>query len=720
MADLTKHSIRLSWVICSLFYSVSLFATNLQDTGVVINIIKSVRQKNSTDKTFDNTDSIKIYQALTLAQELNFASGKSQCFDILGISERNKANYSKALEFHLKALNLLPESTYLRDKSIILNNIGVVYRRLDDLTHATEYHLSALKIAEQINDVPTICVSLNSLGNIFVVQEKYADAKRYFEMALEKEIALHNMLGIAINYENLGGVYKELKQYAKAADYYKKSLEVNQSIGSKKGIAICYSDLGTIAIQDKNYATAMDYFTQALEMNKARGDNRYIVDSYINIGDVYLKKGDFLKARDHYQKGIGIGLKIGSKQLVQKAYEGMSECYEKLGKYAAALDFYKKASALNDSIRSETISKYVNQMQIIYESGKKDQEIKLLNYQQTVKDKKQKAVVGLLIAGCFFLFILASLIYFNYRLKKRANTALVEYNRDMEEKNALLVNQKEEIMTQRDELELKRKQINDAYELIKVKNENITDNIRYAVQIQNVMLPELSYIRSLFPESFIFYQPKDIVSGDFYWVARKSGKVIIAVADCTGHGVTGAFMSILGITALNEIVMEKNIVQTDQILNLLREKIIWTLQQGTEFSESKEGIHLVVCAIDLLQKKLQFSGAINSFYLVRNQEIVQYKGDLMPISIYPDMMDFKSTDIYLQKDDMIYLFSDGYYGQFGGNEDKKFGLPRFKELLQEISDQPIEKQNLTVEQNFKEWKENAEQVDDILVMGIRI
>lgn len=720
MADCAKHRLRLFWVVCGLLYFGSLFSTNLQDTAVVLNIIKSVRQKNSTDKRFDNTDSIKIYQALTLAQELNFASGKAQCFDILGISERNKANYSKALEFHLKALNLLPESTYLRDKSIILNNIGVVYRRLDDLTHATEYHLSALKIAEQINDVQTICVSLNSLGNIFVVQRKYADAKRYFEMALEKETASHNMLGIAINNENLGGVYKELNQYAKATEYYKKSLEVNQSIGSKKGIAICYSDLGSIAIQDRDFLTAMDYFSKSLEINKTIGDSRYIVDSYINLGDVYAKKGDFNKAIDNYKKSIEIGLRIGSKQLVEKAYEGMSESYEKMGKYAPALEFYKKASALNDSIRSETIAKYVNQMQIIYESGKKDQEIKLLNYQQTVKDKKQKAVVGLLIAGCIFLLILASLIYFNYRLKQRANRVLVQYNKDMEEKNFQLTNQKEEIMAQRDELEQKRKQINDAYELIKIKNDNITDNIRYAVQIQNVMLPELSYIRSLLPESFIFYEPKDIVSGDFYWVTRKSGKIIIAVADCTGHGVTGAFMSILGITALNEIVVEKNITQTDQILNLLREKIIWTLQQGTEFNETKEGIHLVVCAIDPIQKKLQFSGAINSFYLVRNHEIVQYKGDLMPISIYPDMMDFNSTEINLQKEDMIYLFSDGYYGQFGGNEDKKFGLPRFKDLLLEISGQTIDAQIHTIGSNLTEWKGNAEQVDDILVMGIRI
>ena len=230
----------------------------------------------------------------------------------------------------------------------------------------------------------------------------------------------------------------------------------------------------------------------------------------------------------------------------------------------------------------------------------------------------------------------------------------------------------------------------------------------------------MSYIRSLLPNSFVYYAPKDIVSGDFYWIAKKNGQVVLSVADCTWHGVTGAFMSILGISALNEIVVEKSITSTDQILNLLREKIIWTLQQGGEYSESREGIHLVVCSIDMQQGRLQFSGAINSVIIIRNHELLQYKGDRMPISISPEMEDFKSTDINLQKDDMVYLFTDGYYGQFGGSEDKKFGLERFRTLLKNTSTLPINEQYTVIENTLQNWKNAAEQVDDILVMGIRI
>jgi serine phosphatase RsbU (regulator of sigma subunit) len=539
-------------------------------------------------------------------------------------------------------------------------------------------------------------------------------------MALAKESQLKNLLGIAINYNNIAGIYKEQKLFSKAIEFYKKSLETNRLFGSQKGVAICYNDLGDIALKQNDLHLALDYLNSAIQINTSIGDQIYISGNYLSLGKAYLQMGEYKTALKNLNQGLDIALKIGAKQNIQLAYKEISEVYEKTGDNLYSLRYYKMASALNDSLKSEASMRYVERMQIIYETSKKDQEIKLLHLRQTIKDKKQKVTVAILIGGCLFLIVLLTLIYFNYRLKRNANHVLTKYNQDIEEKNRILTNQKEEILTQRDEIEEKSKQINEAFELIKIKNENITDNIRYAVQIQNVMLPEISHLKSLLPNSFIYYEPKDIVSGDFYWLAKKNGQIVLSVADCTGHGVTGAFMSILGITALNEIVVEKGIIHTDEILNLLREKIIWTLQQGGEFSESKEGIHLVVCSIDLLQNRLQFSGAINSIILVRKGELLQYKGDRMPISIYPDMEDFQSTNITLQKDDMIYLFSDGYYGQFGGNEDKKFGLVRFRTMLQRISNLPVEEQFKIIDCSFNSWKGSLEQIDDILVMGIRI
>ena len=692
----------------------------IDDTVKITNLLKQIRQNYSLDKTQEASDSTNLYLALLLSRKAKFIRGEAQCYDILGIRERNQAHYSKALEYHFKAYELIKETTGIREQAIILNNIGVVYRRIDDYVSATEYHLKALKLAEQINDIHTISVSLNSLGNIFSAQEKYNEALTYFQMALEREKVSKNLLGIAINYNNIGNIYEDQNQYDKATEYFKKSLETNRVIGSQKGIAICYNDLGDVALKGNKTQLALEYLNNALQINIQIGDQIYTSNNFISIGQAYSQTGDYKTALYNFNKGLDIALKIGAKQNACSAYKCISEAYEKMGDNSQSLKFFKKASVLNDSIRSETNLRYVDRMNIIYQSVKKDQEIKLLNYIQSIKDKKHKIIVITLITGCLFLILMSILIYFNYRLKQKANQVLSVYNKDVEEKNRILTNQKEEILAQRDEIEEKRNQINEAYEQIKLKNEDITDNIRYAVQIQNVMLPEASYMKSLLASSFVFYEPKDIVSGDFYWLAKKNGQIVLSVADCTGHGVTGAFMSILGITALNEIVVEKGIVHTDQILNLLREKIIWTLQQGGEFSESREGIHLVVCSIDLMQKRLQFSGAINSIILIRKGELLQYKGDRMPISIYPDMEDFQSTNIALEKDDMIYLFSDGYYGQFGGDDDKKFGLVRFRSMLQNISTLPANEQYEIVECTFKAWRGTSEQVDDILVMGIRI
>ena len=697
-----------------------LTTVNEPDSVKVIQILSEMRHKYASDKILTREDSISIREAIRISQKTLYISGEAQCFDLLGVRERNRSNYSKALELHLKALDIIGKLPLDRDKAVILNNIGVVYRRLDDFKRAADYHLQALALAENIDDIPTICVSVNSLGNIFLTQRQFASALKYFETALENEIKRNNQLGIAINLNNIGSIYDEQKHYKKAIDFINKSLEINKKLGSNKGIAICYNGLGGIFLKQNQIQKALDYFQKALVISESIGDGIYTSGNHISLGHTYSKLGNYQAAIVHYNKGLEIALSIGSKNQSQMAYEGLSMVFEQKGDDKSALMWYKKSIIFKDSIFNELNANYINRAQILYESGKKDKEIELLIYRQYVSSKKQKVIVVSLILGCLFLLILLLLLMFNARLKHQAHEAIMQYNKDIEEKNYILTQTKEEILTQRDEIEEKRNQINEAYELIKAKNNSITDNIHYALQIQNSLLPEIGLINSLLTDTFLFYKPKDIVSGDFYWIAQKSGKIVVAIADCTGHGVTGAFMSILGISALNEIVIEKGITSTNTILDILREKIIFTLQQAGEFSESREGIHMVVCSFDFPNKRMQFSGAINTLLLFRKGQALQYKGDKMPVSIFPEMNNFTSIDIALEDNDMIYMYSDGYYGQFGGHEDKKFSTYRFRSLLQKISNLPVNEQYAHIEATLNAWKGEAEQVDDILVMGIKV
>jgi serine phosphatase RsbU (regulator of sigma subunit) len=216
------------------------------------------------------------------------------------------------------------------------------------------------------------------------------------------------------------------------------------------------------------------------------------------------------------------------------------------------------------------------------------------------------------------------------------------------------------------------------------------------------------------------YRPRDIVSGDFYWVFQKDQKLLVAAGDCTGHGVSGAFMSILGISSLNEIVNEKGITKPDQILNLLRDKIIWSMQQEEKFWEAKDGIDMTILSFDFSKKKVCFSGANASAIIIRNDEMIQLKGDKMPVSIFPEIIPFTSMEYDILENDVFYLYSDGYYHQFGGLYGKKFSIRQFKALLTKVHKLETDTQLVKLEETFRKWRSRNEQVDDILVMGLKI
>jgi serine phosphatase RsbU (regulator of sigma subunit) len=248
----------------------------------------------------------------------------------------------------------------------------------------------------------------------------------------------------------------------------------------------------------------------------------------------------------------------------------------------------------------------------------------------------------------------------------------------------------------------------------------ITDSIHYASRIQSALLPPDEDLKRLLPSYFVLNKPRDIVSGDYYWVSHKDNKVIVAVADCTGHGVPGAFMSILGIAILNEIINKREIIIANEILNDLREYIIESLHQTGKEDESRDGIEIALCVVDFGNKNLQYSGAFRPLYLIRNKELTEFKGDNMPIGLYDDEVNpFSNKELQFKENDIIYLFSDGYVDQIGGPNRKTYRSRKFKQLLTNIHQKSLNEQKVILEREFYEWRRNIEQIDDIMVMGIR-
>ena len=255
---------------------------------------------------------------------------------------------------------------------------------------------------------------------------------------------------------------------------------------------------------------------------------------------------------------------------------------------------------------------------------------------------------------------------------------------------------------------------------IESQRKEITDSIQYASRIQYALLPPEEELNSLLPSYFILNKPRNIVSGDYYWLAQKDRQVVVGVADCTGHGVPGAFMSILGLASLNEILIQTESIKSNEILNQLRNQIKKSLRQTGKTDEARDGMEMALCVVDFESKILQYSGAFRPLYLIRDKQLIEIKGDSMPIGIYDDKeISFSNEELTFKDDDIIYMFTDGYVDQLGGPDRKTYKSKKFKQLLMDIHQKPLPEQKNILEKEYEAWRRDIEQIDDIMVMGIR-
>jgi serine phosphatase RsbU (regulator of sigma subunit) len=318
--------------------------------------------------------------------------------------------------------------------------------------------------------------------------------------------------------------------------------------------------------------------------------------------------------------------------------------------------------------------------------------------------EKQKLVLYFVLSALLLVMILGYFIYRGYKIKKEANIKL-------EEKNRTISQQKDEIEKQRDIAAAQRDQIG-------YQKRHIEDSIMYAKRIQTALIPSLELFSDKL-EHFVLYKPLAIVSGDFYWVSAQGNPQVIISADCTGHGVPGAFMSMLGVTLLNEIVNGKHVLMPDEIVEQLRQGIIKSLKQVAEEDSIKDGMDIAVCVVDFDKNILWYAGANNPLYLVRGGELFNYRADKMPVAIHYKMEPFTLHRIELQKGDAFYIFSDGYADQFGGPKQKKFMSMQLRETLVAMAGMPMIQQGERLNEIFEGWRGDSPQIDDVTLIGVR-
>ncbi|MFP4060062.1 MAG: tetratricopeptide repeat protein [Bacteroidales bacterium] len=636
-------------------------------------------------------------KSIVVANELNDSLKIGEAHDYLAIAHYYSGNLEQALNNWQITLSIYKNHGDNKAIAQTLNNIGVIYSSLGEYQKAIGYYQENLRIQQKTGDSLNIARSLNNIGNIyFEFGIDYEKALEYYQQGLVMFEKLEDDPAIAQSHNNIGLVYKELKSYSLALENFRDALKIYKRLDDNTGIAFTQNNMGSVYLVGGNYEMALQYSLNAMTAYRQQGKNADLALSIRDIGNVYFKWGKYDKALEYFNRSIDLFMEMNMKKEILDTYKMISDVYSNMDNYEKAFATFKKYAELKDSTLGEDYLKQIQELEAKYESDKKEQQIMLHEAElekKAVENKRQKLVIYSFVLGLFLVLIFSLLLYKQFREKKKANLLLEKQNHEIS-------NQRDQIFQQKME---------------------ITDSIHYASKIQSAVLPPDDYIKENFPDHFILYKPRDIVSGDFYWLTQQNGRVIYCAADCTGHGVPGAFMSMLGVAFLNEIVSKGHDISAAMILNELRKYIVQSLHQEGKEGEAKDGMDIALCIVDKENMKLQFAGAFNPLIKVRNNEIIEIRGDRMPIGIHINMKDdFTNHEIDIQKNDAFYIYSDGYVDQFGGDKGKKFMSKRFKQLLIEINKFSMQEQKQILENRLKEWMGQYEQVDDIIVIGARV
>jgi serine phosphatase RsbU (regulator of sigma subunit) len=637
-------------------------------------------------KMYVNIDSAILYaeKGLKIAQNGGNKLYTAQMYNLLGTGYLIGEKYPKALENFLIALRMSKELNNIKTSGAISMNIGTIYLRIDNQPEALKYYLIAYNNFETVKDSGFMAQSTYNLASLYFTQEKYEEALKF---ALKSEPGLLKLkadYNLAFLYSTIAACYVRLNNEELALKFAEKGIYYSQLSGNKYGFSLALNVKAVNNYDKKNYKETVKYATLSLNVAQEIKNWQFIRDASLNL---YLS-------------------------------------YKELNDYKNALTNHELYLESLDSIFNSEKNKEINGLQLSFEreQNKKD---KIISEE---KASKQKIILLSISIITGLLVFIITYVYRRLRLTRRQKLIIENQNIILIQKNEEISAQSDEIAAQRDnlqnlnsELSEKNEEITAQNDTIKKQNNNIKSSITYASRIQNAIIPSITDLELVFPNHFILFKPSDIVSGDFYWVKKIDNFIYIVAADCTGHGVPGAFMSVLGITLLTELINKHNDDTPNIILNEFRNRIKKSLNQIGQIGEQQDGLDIAFCKINLDNNVLQFSGAYNPLYLVRNDELIEYKADRMPIGIHPkDQEDFTNTEIQLQKGDNFYIFSDGYTSQFGGEKNNTFKNSRLKEILVKDNNKPMKEQKEILNQKLNEWRGDLSQTDDILVIGINI
>jgi len=665
------------------------------DDTVKAAAIKTIVEESWDDNVWPKyNDWLYTYTQTILKGKLS-AKIKRNLMFVLGSTINNKGyffstqgNRTEALKYYKQSLNIQLKLNDKEGAATSYNNIGAIYNRQGNIPKALENYHKSIDVYKSIDNKSGTAQTLNNIGHIYQGQEEYDSALEYFHRSLKIFKEVKNDRGISTLYNSIGFIYSKKKNYNKALDYYLQALKIREESNDQKGVASTFNNIGVAYENKKEYDNAKKHYNKSLKIYHNIKNKQGLAIVYSNLGRIFMLEGNLKKAENYSLKSLKISEDLGSPSNIKSTSKILSEIYHQQGNGLKALEMYQLYISMRDSIINEETKITAAKEQARYEYEKLkaiddaeyDKIIALKN-----KEKEKQTIIS--IATAFgLILVIVFLIFVFSRLK----------------------------------ITRKQKQV------IEHQNNEIVDSITYAKRIQEAILPTNDYIQKHLPNSFFLYKPKDIVAGDFYWVTKIDNHVFFAAADCTGHGVPGAMVSVVCHNALDRVLREFKLTNPADILDKTRELVSAQLNKSNKHTANikniRDGMDIALCSLNKTTNELEYAGAYNPLWVLRKgtTEIEEIKATRQPIGRVETPKPFKSHTVQLHEGDTIYIFSDGYADQFGGEKGKKMMYRKFKTLLLDVVNKDIKTQKELINSYFEQWKGNMEQIDDVCIIGVRV
>lgn len=635
-----------------------------------------------------------------LSRSINNKQLMCSALNTQGASFFYKGQLRNALGYFERCLELRIELGDKNKIGSVYNNIGVIYQSMGNYEKSLENLNKSLIMREQINELYGIANCHSNIGEIYTDQGNFDKAMVSLRKSLKifKQLSLNSKknnvkvdAGLAECYTRIGLLYQTQELYNNAIINYNKTISLSKKNNDKHQLATVWFYIAQLYESQKLHSKSYDYYKKSYDKFNEKGDLLNAARSLSSIGYVCFLESDYRNAIEKSLNAKKLFSKVNSIRGLDKTALTLYDCYREIGNTKKALENFelyiliKDSLANMDGIEKEKQREFHEQYVLEKQADSIKHADEIILHQAEAKSQKQRTNGFALIA----VIVVLSLV--------------------------LLFRQFKKVNSQKSTIESQHKKLNETY------NE-ITDSINYAKRIQDALMTSSGYMKDVIPKSFVFFKPKDVVSGDFYWVYKSpKGHIFFTVVDCTGHGVPGAFMSMIGNSFLNEIIIENKIEDTAEILNNMREQIIKALKQEGVSSDSKDGMDMAICKYDPKKKTVQYSGAYNPLLHISKSEVNYIKGDSQPVAYFiGEQTPFTYNEVKVKKGDMLYIYSDGYQDQFGGSKGKKYMAVKFRKFLLSLAELPSDEQKQKIGEEFQSWKGNQDQIDDICVMGVRV